>query len=84
MPRHVDEVLENLRMEMTRPVTEEDVRILLAVDKRRKPILTSAFLQMIDNGCIIEYREKVGWYSVHPLLRDMIKDVRGNVAYETK
>ncbi len=32
----------------------------------------STFLELIDGGQIVEYRNGSNWYAVHPLLRDIV------------
>ncbi|MCP4654484.1 MAG: hypothetical protein GY856_03585 [bacterium] len=70
---YATDVIQDFSLNMSRTVSSENLRLLHAVHRAGRAIGDSSFLQMIDSGQIIEYRNGANWYAVHPLLREAIQ-----------
>ena len=70
---HATHAAREFANDMLRAVHQDHLRLLYAVHQTGQAIGDPSFLQMIDSGQIIEYREDSSWYVVHPLLRDAVE-----------
>lgn len=65
--------VQDFSVNLSRAVSPDDLRLLYAVHKAGRVIGDRTFLQMIDSGHVIEYRNGANWYALHPLLRRAVE-----------
>ncbi len=69
---YAQDAVKDFSLSVSRAVSPEDLRLLCAVHRAGRVIGNSSFLEMIDSGQIIEYRNGSNWYAIHPLLEDAV------------
>ncbi len=70
---YVEDAVQDFSLSMSRAVSPDDLRLLYSVLRAGRVIGDASFLQMIDSGHIIEYRNGANWYAVHPLLHEAVE-----------
>lgn len=72
---YAEDAVHDFSLSMSRAVSPDNIRLLYAVHQAGRVIGDASFLQLIDSGHIIEYRNGSNWYAVHPLLKETVESL---------
>jgi len=79
---YAEDAVHDFSLSMSRAVSPDNIRLLYAVHQAGRVIGDASFLQLIDSGHIIEYRNGSNWYAVHPLLKEAVESL--GAVYEAR